>query len=93
MHASNDVLVVGAGPVGLTAAGELASAGVSPPPFRRRRQSGRRGTAPMRWSRTHPRATKFGMVAFNAGGHGRSPAQVLRQNLDQAALLTARASA
>ncbi|TMC02203.1 MAG: hypothetical protein E6J41_30770 [Chloroflexi bacterium] len=48
MHASNDVLVVGAGPVGLTAAGELASAGVSPPPFRRRRQSGRRGTAPMR---------------------------------------------
>jgi natural product biosynthesis luciferase-like monooxygenase protein len=29
---------------------------------------------------------KFGMVAFNAGGHGRSPAQVLRENLDQAAL-------
>jgi len=28
---------------------------------------------------------KFGMVAFNAGGHGRSPAQVLRENLDQAA--------
>lgn len=29
---------------------------------------------------------KFGMVAFNAGGHGRSPAQVFRENLDQARL-------
>jgi ribulose 1,5-bisphosphate synthetase/thiazole synthase len=31
MHASNDVLAVGAGPVGLMAAGELAGAGSAAP--------------------------------------------------------------
>ena len=31
-------------------------------------------------------AVKFGMVAFNAGGHGRTPAAVFRENLEQAAL-------